>query len=445
MPQAAPSILLVDDNQLFLHSTRDYAQWKGCEVHTACTLRDALATVERQPPPDLILLDLSLPDGSGLDVLDRLGPKDCGEVVVLTGQPDVDSAVRAMRLRVDDYVVKPMRGGYFDTLLERAMLRARSRPGSPSRPAECGQLCGNSLAMRRMFKLIERVAPLDNTVLIHGESGTGKELVARAIHARSGRQGNFVAVNCGAMTAELIASQLFGHERGSFTGAVREHAGYFEQAHDGTLFLDEFTEMPMAMQTYLLRTLETRQVTRLGGRDEHALDVRVLAACNRDPVEAMRERVLREDLYYRLADFPIEVPPLRARGDDVLLLAERFLQALNREHATRHAFSPAALDALLAYPWPGNVRQLQHAVRRAYVMAEHGELHLALAGADRLHPGQARAVWSGQTLEALERQAIEAALEHCGNDKTRAAQLLGVSVKTVYNKLLRYRGDHQQH
>lgn len=442
MQQAAASILLVDDDHIFLHSTRDYAQLKGCEVHTASTVRDAMRTVEQHAPPDLMLLDLSLPDGSGLDVLDRLDAKDCGEVIVLTGQPDVDTAVRAMHLRVDDYVVKPMRGGYFDMLLQRAVQRAQSRSADGfQRSAHCGELFGNSLAMRRMFKLIERVAPMDNTILVHGESGVGKELVARAIHQYSGRHGPFVAVNCGAVPADLIGSQLFGHERGSFTGAVRDHAGYFEQAQGGTLFLDEFAEMPMAMQTYLLRVLETRDITRLGARSQRHVDVRVVAACNRDPVAAVQEGLLREDLYYRLADFPIEVPPLRSRGEDVLMLANRFLRALNAEHGTRYAFSPSSLDFMRQYPWPGNVRELLHAVRRAYLLAEHGELHLAACP----DPASARlraprgGGWSGQTLEELEREAIEAALLRCGNDKTRAARMLGVSVKTVYNKLVRYR------
>ncbi|WP_172461813.1 sigma-54-dependent transcriptional regulator [Dyella jiangningensis] len=443
MAQAAPSVLLVDDDHTFLSSARDYARLKGCEVHTASTVRDAMLTVEQCAPPDLMLLDLSLPDGSGLDLLDHLDARDCGEIVVLTGEPGVDTAVRAMRLRVDDYVVKPMRGGYFDTLLQRATRRAQSRLlSSPLASSQCGDLLGNSLIMRRMFKLIERVAPTDNTVLVHGESGAGKELVARAIHQYSDRRGRFVAINCGAVPPDLIGSQLFGHERGSFTGAIRDHAGYFEQAQGGTLLLDEFTEMPMSMQTYLLRVLETRDITRIGARTKHHVDVRVIAACNRDPAAAVRDGVLREDLYYRLADFPIEVPPLRSRGDDAHLLAGRFLRALNDEHGTNHGFSAASEEFISQYAWPGNVRELLHAVRRAYLMAEDGKIELAaypdpaVLGA-RASRGDLR--WSGQTLEELEREAIEAALARCGNDKTHAARLLGVSVKTVYNKLVRYK------
>lgn len=445
MAQAAPSVLLVDDDHTFLSSARDYATLKGCEVHTASTVRDAMRTVEQCAPPDLMLLDLSLPDGSGLDVLDRLDSRDCGEIVVLTGDPGVDTAVRAMHLRVDDYVIKPMRAGYFDTLLQRATRRAQSRLlNNPLASSQCGDLLGNSLIMRRLFKLIERVAPTDNTVLVHGESGTGKELVARALHQYSGRRGRFVAVNCGAVPADLVGSQLFGHERGSFTGAIRDHAGYFEQAQGGTLLLDEFTEMPMAMQTYLLRVLETRDITRLGGRTKQHVDVRIVAACNRDPITAVRDGVLREDLYYRLADFPIEAPPLRARGEDAQMLAGRFLRSLNDDHGTRHAFSRESEEFITHYAWPGNVRELLHAVRRAYLLAEGGKVELAaypdpaVLGA-RSPRGDLQ--WSGQTLEELEREAIEAALARCGNDKTHAARMLGVSVKTIYNKLVRYKKE----
>lgn len=444
MREAAPSVLMVDDDHVFLHATRDYAQLKGCDVHIAGTVGDALRVIEKHAPPDLMLLDLALPDGSGLDVLDRLDAKDCGEIVVLTGEPDLDTAVRAMRLRVDDYVVKPMHGSHFDDLLERAARRARSRAAGHPQSVRCGDLHGASLVMRRLFRLVERIAPLDNTVLLHGESGTGKELLAYAIHQRSGRRGPFVPINCGALNGDLAGSQLFGHERGSFTGATRDHPGYFEQAQGGTLFLDEFTEMPAAMQTYLLRVLETRDVTRLGARGHRHVDVRVVAACNRDPLAAVRAGELREDLYYRLADFPVEVPPLRHRGDDVLMLARRCLHTLNDEHGTDHRFSPAAIDFMLCHAWPGNVRELMHAVRRAYLLAEHGELHLgAEAGMGtvfaRTH-GSAPA-WSGQTLDSWERAAIEAALARCNNDRTRAARMLGISVKTVYNKLQRYRRE----
>ncbi|MDO1527239.1 sigma-54 dependent transcriptional regulator [Fulvimonas sp. R45] len=440
----APSVLLVDDDRTFLHSASAYAQLKGCEVSTASTVRDATALVAQDRPLDLALIDLSLPDGSGLDIIDKIGAGRCGDVIVVTGQPDLDSALRAMRLRIDDYMVKPVAGSRLDALLERASRRAGLRHSPAAEPERCGDMLGASRAMARLFKAIRRVAPMSNTVLLHGESGTGKELAARAIHALSGREGRFVPVNCGAVTPDLLGSQLFGHERGSFTGAVRDHAGYFEQAQRGTLFLDEFTEMPLPLQAYLLRVLETHEVTRLGAQQLKRLDVRVVAACNRDPWSAVREGRLRADLFYRLCDFPVAVPPLRERGDDAVLLAGRFLDALNEAYGTRCTFSHAAMKHLRDHAWPGNVRELRHAVQRAYVMADGGELELvaedALAGG--LSGGAPSGLWKGQTLDELEREAIEQALRQCGNDKTRAARMLGISVKTIYNKLVRYRHEN---
>jgi len=439
-----PSVLLVDDDRTFLHSARAYAQMKGCEVSTASTVRDATDLVVQNKPPDLALIDLSLPDGSGLDVIDKLDTARCGDIIVVTGHPDLDSAMQGIRLRISDYMVKPVAGNRLDALLERASLRAGLRHGrSADNPARCGEMIGASRAMAYLFEAIRRVAPLENTVLLHGESGTGKELAAHAIHELSGREGRFVAVNCGAVTPDLLGSQLFGHERGSFTGAVRDHAGYFEQAQHGTLFLDEFTEMPLPLQAYLLRVLEAREVTRIGAQQHRQLDVRVVSACNRDPWAMVREGRLRADLYYRLCDFPIRVPALRERDDDVVLLAQRFLDALNETHGTRHSFSHASLKNLRSHPWPGNVRELRHAVRRAYVMANGSELNLAPEhGLRSGHPGERPAgVWKGQTLDQLERDAIEQALHQCGNDKTRAARMLGISVKTIYNKLVRYRGE----
>lgn len=381
MQQAAASILLVDDDHIFLHSTRDYAQLKGCEVHTASTVRDAMRTVEQHAPPDLMLLDLSLPDGSGLDVLDRLDAKDCGEVIVLTGQPDVDTAVRAMHLRVDDYVVKPMRGGYFDMLLQRAVQRAQSRSADGfQRSAHCGELFGNSLAMRRMFKLIERVAPMDNTILVHGESGVGKELVARAIHQYSGRHGPFVAVNCGAVPADLIGSQLFGHERGSFTGAVRDHAGYFEQAQGGTLFLDEVAELPPAAQVRLLRVLQEGELVRVGGAQTIAVDVRIVAATHRDLAAMVEAGAFREDLFFRISAFPIVIPPLRERASDIAELAHHFAaRAARRFQLPAIDLELYDLELLADYAWPGNVRELATVIDRAVLLGEGRRIDIARA------------------------------------------------------------------
>jgi len=420
----APSVLLVDDDRAFLHCASAQAHEKGFDVITASTVRDASMVIAQEQPLDLSLVDLVLPDGSGLEVVGQLDAARHGDIVVVTGHPDMETAIQAIHLRIDDYVVKPgLRKGW----------------GMD----QCGDMIGASAPMRRLFTVLRRIAPADNTVLLYGESGTGKELAAEALHALSDRRGRFVAVNCGAIPPDLLGSLLFGHERGSFTGAVRDHAGFFEQAQHGTLFLDEFTEMPPPLQTYLLRVLETGAVTRLGAQDPHALDVRVIAACNRDPWLAVRKGELRQDLYYRLCDFPITLPPLRERGDDAVLLAMRFLDRLNAKYGTRYVLSEASVDRIQTYAWPGNVRELQHAVQRAYLMAEDERIEIAREIDTRrvLHDERPFDAWTGQTLEEIERHAIEQALRHCGNDKTRAAKLLGVSVKTIYNKLLRYRND----
>ncbi|WP_161805603.1 sigma-54-dependent transcriptional regulator [Frateuria defendens] len=438
MRRAIPTVLLVDDDQDFLNSASAYARLRGCEVSVASTLKDAARLVSEARLPDLMLLDIGLPDGNGLDLLERMPADSRSRVVVVTGNPSVDTALHAMRHDIMDYVVKPVEQRRLDALLERASVHASARLDVPGEPESCGGLLGNTPAMRKLFRMIRRVAPLENTVLLFGESGTGKELAARAIHDLSGRPGAFVAVNCGAVAPELLGSQLFGHERGSFTGAVRDHAGYFEQAQHGTLFLDECTEMPPSLQTYLLRVLESKNVTRLGSSARRTLDVRVVAACNRNPAEAVRDGALRADLYYRLSDFPLLMPPLRERVADIPLLAERFLAQLNAQYRTAHTLSAASMERLLAHGWHGNVRELQHVINRAYVLAENGMLEAMPAHPPGWAAGDS-AILVGQTLEEIEKRAILTALDRYNNDKTRAAKALGISVKTIYNKLTRYR------
>ena len=441
----APSVLLVDDDRAFLRAAGTHAESRGFDVMTASTVRDASSVIAQGHSPDLMLIELTLPDGNGLEVIAHLDPYRSADVVVVTGCPDVDTAMQAIRLHVDDYMVKPVDGGRLDAWFDHASLRAGLRNGHDREVDQCGEMIGASSSMHRLFKAIQRIAPLDNTVLLHGESGTGKELAAQALHTLSGRRGRFVAVNCGAIPPDLLGSLLFGHERGSFTGASHDHAGFFEQAQHGTLFLDEFIEMPPPLQTYLLRVLETRMVTRLGAQSHHELDVRVIAACNRDPWLAGRNGQLRHDVYYRECDFPIAMPPLRERDSDAVLLAMRFLDRLNAKYDTQCMLTDASLDCISAYAWPGNVRELQHVVQRAYLTAENDQVDVASEVHARLALQEERAigVWEGQTLEDIERKAIEQALRHCGNDKTQAARALGVSVKTIYNKLLRYRKDEQ--
>jgi DNA-binding NtrC family response regulator len=326
--------------------------------------------------------------------------------------------------------------------------RARSPDNGVASVAASAALVGESGPMRRVRELVDRVAATDASVLVIGESGTGKEVVARALHAGSRRADReFRAINCGAIPATLVEAELFGFERGSFTGATRTHDGIVGQAHGGTLFLDEITEMPMDTQPPLLRFLETRRYFRVGGARELATDVRIVAATNRRPADAVQENRLREDLYYRLAAFPIELPPLRERGDDVVELAELFLGRLNEAAGTSKRLAAGSLDAARRHAWPGNVRELKHAVERAFIL---GDRVVDLCAALRFAPdppartmppqdvGDALRVIIGSRLSDVERWLIEATLHRFAGNKRRAADVLGCSVKTLYNKLNRY-------
>jgi DNA-binding NtrC family response regulator len=327
----------------------------------------------------------------------------------------------------------------------------RSSPTIPPPPA-IGSLLGASVAMQEVFRLIERVGPTEASVLLTGESGTGKELAAQSIHECSARRGKpFIAINCGAIPAGLIEAELFGYEKGSFTGAVRAHAGVFERAEGGTLLLDEVTEMPLDMQTRLLRVLETRRFYRVGASTEYSCDVRVIAATNRCPLQAVQSGQLREDLLYRLAVFPVELPPLRNRGDDVELLANYFLDELNSQAMTQKRLSALARMTLKQHSWPGNVRELKNCIERAFIL---GDNTLELAPLIQNGGGARGSEQNGGTEYAadrgrldirvgsriydMERSLIEATLDYFKGNKRRAADALGCSLKTLYNKLNGY-------
>ncbi|HJV52005.1 MAG TPA: sigma-54 dependent transcriptional regulator [Noviherbaspirillum sp.] len=306
-----------------------------------------------------------------------------------------------------------------------------------------GIMYGASPAMERLYQQIERVAATDATVLLVGESGTGKELIANAIHHASARNGDtFVAVNCGAIPAHLIEAALFGHEKGSFTGAMRQHIGYFEHASRGTLFLDEITEMPIDMQVKLLRVLESGSFIRVGGDEEVKVDVRLIAATNRDLETAVKQGNLREDLMYRLAVFPVRVPPLRERGSDIELLAQHFLQDLNEKENTQKVFSRSALDVIRSYSWPGNVRELKNVVQRAFILAtdtlDVEECISDLASKKpTVHEGYLN-FFVGTPLADAQREIILATLKHYSGNKRLTAEALGISLKTLYNRLKEY-------
>jgi DNA-binding NtrC family response regulator len=326
------------------------------------------------------------------------------------------------------------------------------RPAPPLPVSAMESLLGSSVAMQEVFRLIERVGPTEASVLLTGESGSGKELAAKMIHECSARRGKpFIAINCGAIPAGLIEAELFGYEKGSFTGALRGHAGVFERANGGTLLLDEVTEMPLDMQTRLLRVLESRKLYRVGANTEYTSDVRVIAATNRCPLSAVQAGQLREDLLYRLAVFPIDMPPLRNRGDDVELLANHFLAELNAQAMTQKRLSAHARMTLIQHSWPGNVRELKNCIERAFIL---GDSVLELApliqnaarseqGSQALSNGSAAnrdrlEIRVGSRIYDMERSLIEATLDYFKGNKRRAADALGCSLKTLYNKLNGY-------
>ncbi|MET1082950.1 MAG: sigma-54 dependent transcriptional regulator [Burkholderiales bacterium] len=333
----------------------------------------------------------------------------------------------------------------FSTAREFALASAPSR----GRPAQSmvtdsdhfRDLHGTSAPMKALYRMLEKVAPTSASVLIVGESGTGKEIIATTIHEASPRaERPFVAINCGALPANLVEAELFGYEKGAFTGAVRAHQGCFERASGGTLFLDEITEMPTELQVTLLRALETGRFCRVGGAQEISVDVRVIAATNRDPAEVVAQGRLREDLLYRLAVFPIQVPALRERSEDIGLLAQHFLDALNAEAGTAKVLSKDAQAFLRSHSWPGNVRELKNAVQRAFILADEA---LDFDGIIAAQPaftvrGNALQFRVGTALEEIEREVIFATLAHCQGRKKQTAELLGVSVKTLYNRLNDY-------
>ncbi len=432
-------VLLVDDDEKFARLMADMGRQAGCRVHHAASLDAAREVLAQGRRFDLLLIDLRLPDGDGIALVESIDLVGQGRVAIVTGMPSVDTAARVVDSPVVDYLVKPVPAETLRKLLLDAHAAASDRE---ARTRPFGNMVGASAPMRALFARIRQVAPMDVSVLIHGESGTGKELVARALHDESSRDGRFVAVNCGAIAHELLGSHLFGHERGAFTGASQPHAGYFEQAEGGTLFLDEITEMPLRLQVYLLRVLESRTLTRLGGTREIATDVRVVAATNCDVHAAVKSGLLREDLYYRLTEFPLQVLPLRERREDIPLLARHFLDQLNHEYGTRKSFRPEAMLRMTEAPWRGNVRELRHAVQRQYILSGEGEqLGFAPDGAANTTLGDDGSVRFsvGMTFDEVEREMLLKTLARCGNNKRRTASALGITAKTIYNRLMRYR------
>ena len=418
--------------------------------HEAAGVPDGRAALERlrEEMPDVLLLDMRMPRVEGIEVLRTLGEMpEAPQVIVMTGFQDVANAVEAMKLGAYDYLTKPARIEELDVLIRKAaekgrlirqntVLRAQL---DPEGVATSVGIVTASPAMQEVLRLVDRVAPTESSVLVLGESGTGKELIARAIHERSPRARQaFVPIHCGALPREVLESELFGHEKGAFTGAVSFKPGLIELADGGTLFLDEIGEMETDSQVKLLRVLESHAFFRVGGTRRRSVDMRLVAATNRDLAEAIRANEFRQDLYYRLNTIALTLPPLRERPEDVGLLAAHFLEQ-NAAYG-RKRLSAAALRCMEAYGWPGNVRELQHAIQRAVILGKGDEIEPEDLPAElRVGRGGAgdRAA-EGGSLEEMERQHIIATLREVGGQRAKAAALLGIDPKTLYRKLLRY-------
>ena len=451
-----PHALAVDDDPNFLSALAELIEGQGFTTNTALNLRDARAQVSHRSP-DVALVDLYLPDGSGMDLLKDLESGAATEVVLMTGHADIESAVQALRLGASDYLTKPLDIGRLKSILANvagmqpgisatgeaaARGEGEEREGALEEVGRLGLLLGASEPMLQTYEMMNRVAPTDATVLLVGESGTGKDLAATTLHLLSRRaKAPFLPLNCGAISPTLIESELFGHERGSFTGAQHRHKGYFERAHGGTLFLDEISEMPIELQVKLLRVLETGTLARIGGDQQVAVDVRVIAATNRDPHRAVADGKLREDLLYRLQVFPIQMPPLSERSGDVDLLATYFLDQLNERQGTAKRFSNDALDRLRNHTWPGNVRELKNVIHRAFIMADEEITPRSLPREVGGEAGAGRSLHFqvGASISDVEHRLIVATLDAYAGNKRKTAEVLGVSLKTLYNRLNTYR------
>lgn len=444
-----PHALIVDDEADSAETMAMLIANEGFTVATAGSLRDARRQMALQEP-DIVLLDLVLPDGNGMELFQDAKALPNTEVVLITGHASLDTSIQALRLGAADYLVKPMSLKQLQGVLSRvtkpSALKAEASDlqGNLERDGHFGQLWGKSASMRRVYEQIVRVASTSVTVFITGESGTGKEVVARTVHDLSRRRNKpFLAVNCGAISPHLIESEIFGHEKGSFTGAERQHQGFFERASGGTLFLDEITEMPLDLQVKLLRVLETGTFMRVGSTQVLETDVRMIAATNRSPMQAVTANKLREDLFYRLNVFPIHLPPLRERAEDVPLIAEHFLEQISKREGTFKRFSPDALTRLSMHRWAGNVRELRNIVYRAFVMAPDTTIvDECLPTAESPLPVMTGApvisVRVGTPLAEIEKQVTLATLEHLGRHKEKTAATLGISLKTLYNRLKEY-------
>ena len=456
-----PHIMVVDDEETQRCDLLGMVESFGFQTMGASDGRDALKKLSTFPA-SAILTDLVMPGMDGFSLLKELAAQGSRvPAIVLTGFGSIDQAISVVHdLKAFWFLEKPVQPGVLRVLLGRALEQSQLVEEADRLNRQLayqgilGDLTGNSAPMQEIFSLIRQVAPTTASVLISGESGTGKELVARAIHNLSPRRGGpFVAINCAALPESLMESELFGHEKGAFTGAVERRAGCFEQAQNGTLLLDEIGEMPISTQAKLLRVIEESRVRRLGGTHDMRVSVRVLSATNRPPAKAVQDKLLREDLFYRLNVFHIALPPLRERKQDIPLIAGALLRDLNAKHSCRVTHvSNDVLAHLQTLSWPGNVRELRNIIERAVIVAGQGEIqlcHLPGSAAPAPRPpaaaplstaGDVLELRAGSTMNDVEEAYINLTLKHTGNNRRRAAEMLGLCLRTMHNKLRLYEG-----
>ena len=444
--KSQPAVLLVDDDAPFRTVLRGELSRMGFEVTAVGSGEEALSKVA-EVEPEVVLLDLRLPGVGGLEVLKAIRDRSpATDVIMLTGHGSIDTAIEAVKMGAFDYVSKPCPLDDLEVRIRRALerqtLRTRAslleRGLTPPDPGR--EFVGNSVAFARMIELIDRAAPTDSTVLVLGPTGVGKEMVAKLLHARSPRRRRpFVTVECATLQESLLQSELFGHERGAFTGADRLKAGLFEVAQGGTLFLDEIGEISLGTQVRLLRVLDTSTFRRVGGTREIQVDVRMIAATNRDLSAMVAQGFFRQDLFYRLSTLTIQVPPLRDRPDDIDPLAEHFVALFNDRFGRQRRLSPAARTLLRRHSWPGNVRELLHTIESAMILCDGPEIlpvHLSLSNGSPAAPSGAA---SPPTLREAEKAQIRSALESTGGHRAHAARMLGISERNLYRKIRAHR------
>ena len=443
-------VLVVDDEPVMRDGCRQALVREGLTVLEASTGVEALDVMARTPC-QVVILDLKMPGMSGVDVLKKIMVEH-GQttVIVITGYPSIETAVEAMKCGAVDFLTKPFSAESLRTAVRKALAADASESGRAGQPAGSGPgrqlplLIGETPQIKGVRELVDRVARTDSTLLIMGESGTGKEVVARLLHAKSRRADRpFVVVDCAALVGTLIENELFGHAKGSYTGAVSAAHGRFEMADGGTLFLDEVSCLDVRLQSKLLRAIEQRELTRIGSNQTISVDVRVIAATNTDLTRALEEGTLREDLYYRLSVVPIFLPPLRQRKADIPLLAEHFL-SLHCKRRQKHVarIMPEAMAVLMEHDWPGNVRELSNAIERAVVLADGDQIvpELLLHYTFARRSAEASGPSGPPSLSEVERAYIQHVLRETGQNRRLAAELLGIDRKTLWRKLRRYAG-----